>query len=192
MVWKTVLLLWRWQIKIVCLRAARLTGHSHDWCSSSTAAGPLPHTLLLPKPLPVPQPLHGPFAFIPAAARPEVGQREPRESGLNANGWLHRSCADWDMNPHISWNLSGEKQQDDDRVGKHANWGQGIQMKDFLSLNLSSLIIFVFVLSHCGIVYYLWIKIHHICRLFMGLDFLFNRTTDKPCIFYGVAGELNL
>ncbi|XP_014908611.1 ETS translocation variant 3-like protein isoform X1 [Poecilia latipinna] len=85
------------------------------------AAQPLPHTFLLPKPLPVPQPLHGPIPFIPAVARPEVGQREPRESGLNANGWLHRSSADWDVNPHISWNLSGEKQQDDDRVGKHAD-----------------------------------------------------------------------
>uniref|UniRef100_A0A087Y6K0 Si:ch211-265g22.4 n=1 Tax=Poecilia formosa TaxID=48698 RepID=A0A087Y6K0_POEFO len=70
---------------------------------------PLPHTFLLPKPLPVPQPLHGPIPFIPAVARPEVGQREPRESGLNANGWLHRSSADWDVNPHISWNLSDYK-----------------------------------------------------------------------------------
>ncbi|MEQ2241154.1 hypothetical protein ILYODFUR_022483, partial [Ilyodon furcidens] len=90
------------------------------------AVQPLPHPFLLPgflpKPLPVPQALHGPFPFISAPAHPAVGKTEPRESGLNVNGWPHRSSADWDVNPHISWNLlGGEKQEDEDREGKDAD-----------------------------------------------------------------------
>ncbi|KAK5599260.1 hypothetical protein CRENBAI_023778 [Crenichthys baileyi] len=90
------------------------------------AVQPLPHPFLLPgclpKPLPVPQALHGPFPFISAPAHPAVGKTEPRESGLNVNGWPHRSSADWDVNPHISWNLlGGEKREDEDREGKDAD-----------------------------------------------------------------------
>ncbi|XP_038135013.1 ETS translocation variant 3-like protein [Cyprinodon tularosa] len=87
------------------------------------AVQPLPHPFLLPgclpKPLPIPQALCGPFPLVSAPARPEFSQREPRESGLNVN-WSHRSSADWDMNPQISWNLlGGENQEDKDRVGKY-------------------------------------------------------------------------
>ncbi|XP_035994506.1 ETS domain-containing transcription factor ERF-like [Fundulus heteroclitus] len=91
------------------------------------AVQPLPPPFLLPgclpKPLPAPQALRGPFPFISAPARLGVSQREPRESGLTANGVLHRSSADWNVNAHKGWNLpgGGEKQEDEDRVGKDAD-----------------------------------------------------------------------
>ncbi|XP_061587401.1 protein FEV [Cololabis saira] len=65
----------------------------------------------LPKPLSVPQGLHGSFPFIPAPARPGLGLGEPRESGLNANAWLHKSPAGWDVNHHSGRSLfAGETQ----------------------------------------------------------------------------------
>ncbi|XP_035808311.1 ETS translocation variant 3-like protein [Amphiprion ocellaris] len=76
------------------------------------AVQPLPRPFLLPcclpKPMPTPRALHGPFPFISTpAAVAGVGLREP---GLNTNVWPHKSPSGWDLNLHINPNLfSGAK-----------------------------------------------------------------------------------
>ncbi|GLD50740.1 DNA ligase 1 isoform X1 [Lates japonicus] len=93
------------------------------------AVQPVPHPFLLPcclpKPIPTPRALHGPFPFISAPARPGASLRELRESGLpsltsalhvSSNGWPHKSPAGWDLN-HISRSLfGGVKEEFEDKM----------------------------------------------------------------------------
>ncbi|XP_040000398.1 ETS translocation variant 3-like protein [Xiphias gladius] len=105
------------------------------------AVQPVPHPFLLPcclpKPIPTPRALHGPFPFISAPARPGANPREPRESGLpplasalrvSAHGWPHRSPAGWDLNRIRRSLFGGERpteiQGDEGRMGCDTHMGE--------------------------------------------------------------------
>lgn len=122
------------------LHSLRLTWLSLSLCSP-TAVQPVPHPFLLPcclpKPIPTPRALHGPFPFISAPARPGANPREPRESGLpplasalrvSAHGWPHRSPAGWDLNRIRRSLFGGERpteiQGDEGRMGCDTHMGE--------------------------------------------------------------------
>ncbi|XP_076003598.1 ETS domain-containing transcription factor ERF [Genypterus blacodes] len=80
-----------------------------------TGLQPVAHPLLLPcclpKLIPTPRALQGPFPVIPAPAHPEAGFRELESLHINANSWPRKlSPAGWSLN-HISRSLFGGVKQ---------------------------------------------------------------------------------
>ncbi|XP_044225037.1 ETS domain-containing transcription factor ERF-like isoform X1 [Thunnus albacares] len=90
------------------------------------AVQPVPHPLLLPcclpKPIPTPRLLQGPFPFISSPARPGASLRElesglpPLASALHV-AWPHKSPTEWDLN-HISRSLFGGVKQTERERGE--------------------------------------------------------------------------
>ncbi|XP_034469767.1 ETS domain-containing transcription factor ERF-like [Hippoglossus hippoglossus] len=86
------------------------------------AAPPVPHPFLLPcclpKPIPPPRALHGPFPFISAPARPGGHLRELRAvpclASARHTAWQHKAPAGWDLS-HISRSLLAAAREGDAR-----------------------------------------------------------------------------